>query len=209
MPLSRRAAPRAEIMIWDGSKWQRALAESASYPNLRVSLYESGGRAAVTSPSADGRSQAIMGLWQLAMKHGFNESTWDRWRNNTEVTVLPSAARTAHGNSATQTNYNAKGVIVFIDITAVSGSFAAGEGLTIMVRGIDPVSGRLVYLGTSGPWTLPGTRLLIVYPGATNVQGIGAVTTNDIPLSRSWHVRYEITGTTPSFTFSVGTSYIV
>jgi len=39
VPLKRRAAPRAETMLWDGSAWQKALAESSANPNLRATLY--------------------------------------------------------------------------------------------------------------------------------------------------------------------------
>jgi len=39
MPLKRRAAPRAEIMGWDGSAWQRLPVESSANPNLRTAIY--------------------------------------------------------------------------------------------------------------------------------------------------------------------------
>jgi len=209
MPLKRRAAPRAELMGWDGSAWQKLLVEGAVAPNLRVALYQSGTGPVVITSGSEGQSNAWRGIVSYPRLMSFNNTSWDRWRNNTEVTVLPSAIRTATGNSADQTNYNAKGVIVFIRITAVSGTFATGEGLRVIIRGKDPVSGVSVWLAATGVFTSVGTRTCICYPGATNVAGMGAVYINDIPLPRTWHVRYEITGTNPSFTFSVGASYVV
>jgi len=209
MPLKRRAAPRAEIMGWDGSAWQRLPVESSANPNLRVGIYEGTNIAEVETSGSDGLSNITNQLITGAMKYGFNGTSWDRWRNNVEFTVLASATRTATGNSASQTNYNAKGVMVFINITAVSGTFAAGEGLKIIIRGKDPTSGTATWLAHTGALTSPGTYLCVCYPGATDVQAIGAVYANDIPLPRTWDVRYEITGTNPSFTFSVGASYVV
>jgi len=113
------------------------------------------------------------------------------------------------GSSSDQTNYNARGVVLFINITAVSGTFATGEGLKIIMRGKDLISGKYVWLAYTDAFTSTGMRILLVYPGATDTQGIPAVYVNDIPLPRTWHVRYDITGTTPSFTFSVGASYVV
>jgi len=209
MPLKRRAAPRAEIMVWDGSAWQKALAESATYPHLRVGICKEGDEAHVLTLGSDSRSPFDWGLVTDSRMLMFNESVWERRRGNTEKTVLPSAARTASGNSADQTNYNARGVALYIYISAVSGSFAAGEGLRLRVQFKDPVSGRYTALA---PWTsyftTPTDQAYIIYPGVTDIGGVVA-TKNDVPLPRSWRVQYEITGTNPSFTFSVGACYVV
>jgi len=209
MPLKRRAAPRAEIMLWDGSAWQKALAESAVNPTLRVALYDSANKLQI-SPSIPGDGvSAARPLIAAILKYGFNGSTWDRWRNNTEVTVLPSATRTASGVSSDQTNHNAKGGIVHLRVTAVSGTFAAGEGLSIRVDAKDPVSGTYHRITEFiGPYTSPGHWILVCYAGATDVAG-SFEGRNDVPIPRTWRVRYEITGTTPSFTFSVAVQYIV
>ena len=45
----------------------------------------------------------------------------DRWLNNTEATILASGARTVTTVSPAQTNYNARGILLFNDITAVPG----------------------------------------------------------------------------------------
>jgi len=209
MPLKRRAAPRAEIMGWDGSAWQRLPVESSTNPNLRIALYDGTDRANITTINTDGLGTARNALDIAGFKHGFNESTWDRWRNNAEVTVLASATRTASGVSSNQTNYNARGVIVWVNVTAVSGTFAAGEGLFIAVSGRDPVSGVFSWVAPRiGPYTTTGFHKIVIYPGATDTGG-QFTTENDIPLPRTWRVSYTITGTNPSFTFSVGASYIV
>jgi len=209
MPLKRRAAPRAEIMGWDGSAWQRLPVESSANPNLRIALYDGTDKANITLINTDGLGTARKALDTAGFKYGFNESTWDRWRSNTEATVLPSATRTASGSSASQTNYNARGVIIWISITAVSGTFAAGEGLKLWIEGKNPVTGTFfAIIPAIGPYTSPTNIQMLVYPGATDAAG-AIEGENDIPLPRGWRVYYTITGTNPSFTFSVGASYVV
>jgi len=209
MPLKRRAAPRAEIMGWDGSAWQRLPVESATNPNLRTAIYDGNTRARVVDYGQDAMPNANNQICTVAYRYGFNDSSWDRWRNNTEATVLASATRTSSGASSDQTNYNAKGVIIWINVTAVSGTFAAGEGLKIRVNGKDPTAGVYIWISpTIGPYTTTGYRQILIYPGATDTAGV-IEGKNDIPLPRTWRVEYEISGTNPSFTFSVGASYIV
>jgi len=231
VPLKRRAAPRAELMVWDGTKWvkatgdvqtpyagimgwdgsawQKALVESATYPNLRVAIFTGAASIHSDGRNVDNASEVRRGLHTIASMHAFNDSKWDRWRNNTEVTVLASGTRTASGASPEQTNFNARGAIVFLYIYAVSGSFAAGEGLSIYLEAKDPASGASYRITpTIGPFTTTGRWLLLVYPGATDIGG-NFEGENDIPLARTWRVRYDISGTNPSFTFSVGASYIV
>jgi len=196
-------------MVWDGSKWQKALAESAANPNLRVGVYDGTYKATVDAATSDGIIPAAVGLVTVNKNILFNGSTWDRWRNNTEKTVLPSAARTVSGASPDQTNFNARGVIIYLNVTAVSGTFAAGEGLSMHVDFKDPVSGEYPQVTPDiGPYTTTGLRCIVVYPGATDVRGYFP-TENDVPLPRTWRVHYGITGTAPSFTFSVGASYVV
>jgi len=209
VPLKRRAAPRSETMLWDGSAWQKALADSPANPNLRVAIYKDGTYAGVLDAQGDNITDAVNSIVASALMYGHDGTNWDRWRSNTEVTVLPSGTRTASGNSPDQTNYNARGVIVNIDVTAVSGTFATGEGLHIVLSGKDPLSGRYFWLSPRiGPYTTTGHRQILVYPGATDTAG-WMEGKNDIPLTRTWRIHYDITGTNPSFTFSVGAMYIV
>jgi len=209
VPLKRRAAPRAEMMIWDGSVWQKALAESSTNPNLRVRLYSAGTGVDILASQADGQANNLNSLIATAYKYGYNEYSWDRWRNNTEETILASGTRTTSGNSADQTNYNAKGVLLIINVTAVSGTFATGEGLVLKLQAKCPASGVYRILHTPPvALTTTGIRLMAVGLGVTDSDG-EAIAANDIPIPKTWRLRYEITGTTPSFTFSVGACYVV
>jgi len=123
--------------------------------------------------------------------------------------LLASGVRTAGGNGPDLTNHNARGVACLLNVTAVSGTFAAGEGLSILLRGKDPVSG-VYYLLTGSTTVLAatGSRNLLCYPGATDAVGAFDAE-NNVPVPRVFRVEYSITGTSPSFTFSVGGTLIV
>jgi len=114
----------------------------------------------------------------------------DHWAE--AVTLLASGARIASGNgSDVDVGRFIMGEIC-IDVTAVSGTFAAGEGLRVIVEGKDEVTGlyKTIYDSNSSlgePITAPTTDWMTINTLAFRVI----------------RVRWEITGTTPSFTFSV------
>jgi len=191
-------------MGWDGSDWQKLPVKSASYPNLRTEIFDDDTGADIVPYGYDGLSNDIDEFISGCLKYGFNRVSWDRWRNNIEATVLSSAARTASGNSADQTNHNARGILIIIDVTAVSGT---SPTLQIRVQAKCPVSGKYYTIAQTATWSTIGTRAMAVYPGASDSQAL--MDNNEVPLPRTYRVRYIIGGTNPSFTFSVGAMYIV
>jgi hypothetical protein len=147
------------------------------------------------SVTADGNSAAQI---PATVGYVFNESTFDRVRNNRGLTVFASAARTSTTNSADQVNYNGVGALFFLDISAVSGTLPTLD-LKIQVK--DPTSGNYVDLPNAAfaQKNATGTSMLVVYPGITTaanaaVSGI---------LARLFRAVATIGGTTPSFTFTL------
>lgn len=82
---------------------------------------------------------------------------------NISGTLLASAARTATVSSSAQTNYNGKGVRVFINATAS----AATPSVVPTIEVYDPVSGTWTAILTGAAITGAGHTVLTVYPGAT------------------------------------------
>ena len=121
---------------------------------------------------------------------------------NASGTLLASAAQTATVNTAAQSNTNARGVTVTVDVTAVSGT---SPTLTPSIEAQDPVSGAWYALdGAATAITATGLYTYQLYPGATG----GAVTqATSLALPAAWRVAFTIGGTTPSFTFSAGYAY--
>lgn len=131
---------------------------------------------------------------------GFNGSSWDRWRNNTEGTLMASAARTASTNSSVQTNYNARGIMVEIAITT------AGTGSLTMIL-VGTINSNTHILAGSTAITGVGKYLIELYPGigaAANEVNIRQSGT----LPRMWDVRVNHSDAS-SWTYSVGHSLIL
>lgn len=202
IPQSSTAAARYKTVL-DGAaarllaRWRAVWAtdrEARVHP-----LVDTSGRVPVASGSdADAATpDAVVG------KDLYNGSTWDRERANTEETAVASAARTASGDGSDLTNRNAKGAVVTLDVTAATGTTPT---LDVKIVAKDALSGKYVDIpGASfSQKTGTGTDTLVVYPGVAETANRSV---SDV-LPRTWRVSWTIGGTTPSFTFSVGVSYV-
>lgn len=159
-------------------------------------------QATVLSVSADGQSTGGQGngLTVGSVPKLWNEATYDRERGNTQGTVLASAARTASVDSADLTNYNARGVHVIIDATAIT----ATPSITATIQGKDTLSGKYYTILASAAITGVSTTILRVYPGITTAANLAAA---DV-LPRTWRVSV-VAGDADSITYSIGYSLIV
>jgi len=175
---------------------------------LAVSLYGNGGAAGDTSipvslAGADAVANTVDGMRTVPMPMLFNGTTWDRQRGNQEMTLFASAARTATVASALQTNYNARGLMIFVDVTAVTDTPA----VTPILYAVDPVSADVQSLWqASTAIATTGNRLYVLYPG--NTDGAQLTDKDTVPLPRSWKL-YMSHGDADSITYSVGMSYIL
>lgn len=100
----------------------------------------------------------------------YNGATFDRERGNTSGVLLASAARTAVTNTATQTNHNARGVYVTLNVSSV------GTGsLTLSVLNATQDSGNWVVLAAMPAYTAAagvGYTTLLLYPGCVEVSSL-------------------------------------
>jgi hypothetical protein len=154
------------------------------------------------APAALADAQANPTVQQIGILNQlYNGATWDLQRGNVNATALTSAARTSQTVSANLTNYNATGLAVFIDVTVASGT----GGLTIVVQGIDPISGTAVTIFTaSAALTTTGTRMYTLYPGIT----VGGNQAQSSVIPRTFRILVNH-GDASSYTYSVGYSLLV
>lgn len=133
----------------------------------------------------------------------FNGTTWDRQRGNTHV-IVDSGVKTVSFSSALQTNYNARGVIVTFNISAISGTSAA---LTAQLRYTYDGGTSFVSIpgAVTASMTSPTAQALQVYPGVVTT----ANQSISWALPRQWQILYTISGTTPSLTVNITADYIV
>lgn len=127
---------------------------------------------------------------------------------NMDGTLLASAARTATTLSAVQTNNNARGIILFLNITVASGA----GGLRLTIHGRDPISNNDVQLNAT-PTAILATGIYTyeLYPGATAAAIAGSFSVNQFTpavLTRSWRAIVNVVDAS-SYTYSLGYSLIV
>lgn len=119
-----------------------------------------------------------------------------------EITVLASALRSVTFNSPVFTNRFHRGLRLYLNVTAVTGTL---QTLNIKMQTQDPVSGVWLDMANAAfpEISATGAWSLVVYPGINQSTTGSAVRVSTI-MSRTWRVVSTIGGTDPSFTYSIG-----
>ena len=118
-----------------------------------------------------------------------------------DVTVLTLTNATASLNSADQIT-TGRGMKLVLNLTNVTGTL---QTLLLTIQGKDPSSGNYYTLLTSVSIVGAGMTVLDIYPGLIAAANVAANAT----LPRLWRASLTIGGTTPSFTGTIGASYIM
>lgn len=192
-----------------GGTWRRLITATTAYgngnqadnmPGVVPMIYDATGNQFFYVRSTDADSvNAQTGGVQGAGMYGYSGAL-DRWRNNTQGTLLASAARSASTSSADQTNYNGRGVKVYFNITAVPGI----DTVTLAIEDKDPISGAYTAILTGVAQVATGLTILTVYPGGLTTANLASPQ----PLPRTWRVTVTHSAGT-SFTYSVAFATIV
>ena len=158
---------------------------------------------------ADGLSTSKGTLAVINYAHLFNETTWDRVRNNTDATLGASAVRTNTLTVADQTNYNWRGVLIHLDLSVTRDGDHSGATIQVIVENKDPVSA--LYSPVLQSATFGGsvvTNDYLVYPGIADT-GSEHTEIQATFITRTWRVRVVHSSSGPSFTYSVGASHLI
>jgi hypothetical protein len=166
----------------------------------KVAVYDPTGANLLTQQvdtNGDGAGAAVFMQGMANRNFLFNGSSFDRQRANTNVTTGDTGAKTATFNGATQTNHNAAGATIVINMGTVSGTSP-----TLIAKIQGSADGGTTWFDVPGAVTptisASGQYLLHVYPGVTPVANAAV----SFPLPRTWRLVYTIGGTTPSFTLT-------
>lgn len=124
-----------------------------------------------------------------------------------EITVEPVGTRIASFNGAPVTNASHFGLVLHVNVTAASGVVA--PTLDIKVQSQDAVSGAWADVAAAATVTIsaPGIYTVTIYPGLSQTAAGNAVRSSNV-LGRRWRLVHTIAGTDPSFTYSVGGTYL-
>jgi len=132
-----------------------------------------------------------------AHMHARGDGVFEMWRNNEEITLLASAARTAQTDSAAQVNHNHRGMILFVDVTVD----AAAGAITPNIAVKDPVSGTAKVIWTAAAAiAATGQFVYMLLPGAADA---GSYTEQkELAIPRDWFFRMTVADA-DSLTYSV------
>lgn len=194
---------RSQLFAYDGSTLSRLLVEDSTNPNLRTAIYDGTSRSRVAGGDSDGQTASNLGLLTTSRGFMYNETGWDRQRGNTEETALASAARTATTTSSDLTNYNARGVIVRLNVTAVPG----GDTVKLTLQYKDPATAGYVTILDAPAFATATASIVCLYPGIADTETRFSAF-EEMPLPRTWRVRI-VHSAGSSFTYSVSVCYIV
>ena len=137
---------------------------------------------------------------------GHNGTNWDRWRNNEMLTaLLPNAARTVTEVSALQTNFNARGLFLFIVVDTI----VATPSVTPVVHARQDTNGAYETIWQApAAITAPGSYTYMLYPGVASGGGTSLTAMASMIIPRKW--RLQMTHNDPdSITYGVDAFYIV
>ena len=129
---------------------------------------------------------------------GFDGTNWQKWNNNTEGTLLASAARTATTYSTDQTNYNHKGIYIFINVSAI----VTAPSITVRLSMKDSISGLYgAITAVSAPITAVGNYIVALHPALIDTAGVYHLACDGL-LPRTWRLRIAHVNSN-SITYSV------
>jgi hypothetical protein len=150
---------------------------------------------------ADGVSNSSVAAVVEARPDSFNGSTWDRVRGNLEASLLASSARTTTTNSPDQTNYNGRGVLLVLNVTAQPGG---GETLSLKLQAKDSISASYIDVADAGVLftAATGIKALLVYPGVLAADLVSGMTGKSAVVPRTFRavVTHSASG---SWTYSL------
>ena len=154
--------------------------------------------AAALADGASNPTTPLVGSCQMR----WNGATWDREQATQEGTLLASAARTSDTTSADQTNYTARGVMVYVRVSAGT------PNLSVYIQLEDPISG-LYANANATPTAITATGLYCyeLSPGGT-VAGQQVYQRTGGHLPRTWRI-YVVHNNANSITYSVAYCYLV
>lgn len=189
----------SHLLAYNGGTWDRVLSTDGALHAAPVML--SGGSLVVENAASEVDDSSDGSAHGASASLQFNETSYERQRGNTEGTILASTVRNTDTNSPNQTNYNARGVVIYINV----GIVAVGETVTPKLYLHDNTSSEDFLIWTGAAIDSAGLKAYLFYPGTTSTGYTEAV---DIPVSRSWYLAMNHSDS-GDWTYSASYSYIL
>lgn len=133
----------------------------------------------------------------------YNETTFDLRRNNISK-VLRANSTASASVTITDTNYDARGLLVFFNIATLPGS--ASTTFALKVQAIDPVTSATYLLCGQAARSATGMSTLLIYPGAT--AAANSATSMSVPRNIQFLISMSSAAASKGATLSLGVQYL-
>lgn len=205
----------AELQVYDRSaqQWVRASAVSNNGTDFQIGaatpqaafqplVYDATNFKVISSArqAADGADGSFAPTSAPIL---FNGATFDRQYSYRQGTLLASAARTSAAQTANQSSFGLKNLLLFLNVTVASGT----GGLTLRLYAVDPASGNNVQINAE-PTVITATGLYGYMIGA-GASAAGVTGTTHVqqftasPAPATWFA-YVAANDSSSYTYSLG-----
>jgi len=184
-----------------------------SQGNVRSAIWVGNSGSAVSgitaAGSADTTQNNLTALAVVPYNLAYDDvaAQWNRLRNNTLVSLLASTGRTGTTVTATQTNFNARGLVLALNVTVNPGG---AQTLTLSLQAVINGVSYNINLGVANAFAGgAGSSILVFYPGAATAWTGGTEhLTFQAPVPRAWTatVTHSAAG---SWTYTLDAAYIV
>lgn len=124
-----------------------------------------------------------------------------------EFRVLAADARTASFNGDAFTNARHRGLRLYLNLTAVSGTLSPTLDVKLQTQDAESLVWGDMANAAFPQLTAAGLFMLVIYPGI-NQAVVGTASRVSNVMSRRWRLVHTIEGSGPSFTYSVGGLYL-
>ena len=198
--------PEQGIGLWNGATVDRLRSTGVGATGINVGIplgstyiFNGANFDALASPYSSGVSNATNGFAGFS-PYGFNNSTFDAWRNNLDVgAIITASAVTTTQTSSNQFNLNGKGCIITLNVTN------AGTGnITLHIQGLDSGGSSFYDVLVGAAVGANGLTVYQLYPGMVAVANSVA----NAMLPRTWRVQV-VANNANAITYTVAAVTIV
>lgn len=159
--------------MWDGTNVQYLKSDDTSHNNLRTALFNGATEAVVggvmTSDASAFTNSGVLQVGAGILAYSGTGTNLDRFRTNSDATLLASAARTTTQTSADTVVYNAHSLMLTLDMTTVGTA-----SVTVTINYKDPASGKYILLLSGAAITTNSTNVYTINPNIPAVANVTA-----------------------------------
>ena len=142
------------------------------------------------------------------LNYEYNETNWEFIRGNTNQAILAASSVSA-STAISVTNFNARGVIAFMNVTGNFPPGSASTTIALKIQAVAPDGTNVLIIGSTAK-SISGMTTVSIYPGLSDTAGVSTNRFNMI-CPRNLRVLASISTAAASFgcVLTLGLSFVL